>query len=326
MSFKAIRISHQGSAAQLVTLDDRDLDEGDVTVAVEYSAMNYKDGLALLNRAPIVRRFPLTPGIDLAGRVVSSESRGFAAGDRVAATGWGLGVTHDGGFAQISRVPAGWLVHLPDQINTLQAAAIGTAGFTAMLAVLALEHNNVLPSSGDVLVTGATGGVGSLAIALLSGLGYHVVASTGKQEQAEYLEALGASEVIGRNELSRPQKPLGPPRWAGAIDSVGGDTLASVLAHAQPGAAVASVGLAQGAELATTVYPFILRGVVLAGINSVDVAPELRFQAWSKLAEHLDLGKLEKIISVSHLASVSEVARRILAGGVRGRVVIDVNA
>lgn len=326
MPFKAIRILHKGGAAELVTLGDRDLDEGDVTIAVEYSAMNYKDGLALLNRAPIVRRFPLTPGIDLAGRVVSSQSSQFAAGDQVVATGWGLGVTHDGGFAQMARVPAEWLVRLPEGMSTRWAAAIGTAGFTAMLAVLAIEHNGILPGSGDVLVTGASGGVGSMAIVLLSALGYRVLASTGKHEQAGYLRALGAAEVIGREELSQAAKPMGAPRWSGAIDSVGGDTLANVLACARPLAAIASVGLAQGAELRTTVYPFILRGVILAGINSVDASRELRVRAWSRLAELLGAEELERIISVSGLASALEMGGKILAGGVLGRVVIDVNA
>lgn len=326
MTFQAIRVPGKGQEAQLVTLKDHDLDQGDTTVAVEYSAVNYKDGLALTDRAPILRRFPLIPGIDLAGRVISSGSGNFSAGDRVVGTGWDLGVAHDGGYAQKSRLPAAWLVRLPDRISTRQAAGIGTAGFTAMLAVLAIEHHGVTPGSGEILVTGASGGVGSLAIAILSGLGYHVVASTGKLEQSGYLKSLGAEKTIGREELSAPGKPLSAARWAGAIDSVGSHTLANVLVQARPGAAVTAVGLAQGPDLPTTVYPFILRGIVLAGINSVDTPTAARAEVWSRLARNLDLAKLETILSTVGLASVPEVAHKIVNGSIRGRVVVDVNS
>lgn len=331
MTFKAIRIAELKKPPEFVALEESDLAPGDVVVAVEYSAVNYKDGLALTHRAPILRRFPLIPGIDFAGTVISSASPDFASGDRVTGNGFGLGVSHDGGFSQRARVPAEWLVRLPQAISTRAAAGIGTAGITAMLAVLALEHNGVSPGGErEILVTGAGGGVGSLAVALLSRLGYRVAASTGRAQLAGYLKELGAAEIIGRKELSEPpQKPLARARWAGAIDSVGNHTLENVLAQAQPEAAIASVGLAQGADLTTTVYPFILRGVVLAGINSVDVPRSRRVQVWSRLAKDLDPRKLEKIApaeSMVGLASVPTAGVKIIRGETRGRVVVDVNA
>lgn len=329
MTFKAVlvRKTDAGQTTELVNLTEADLSEGDVTVAIDYSTVNYKDGMAISGRADIIQQFPLVPGIDLAGTVETSSDPAFQVGDRVVVHGWGLGVTHNGGFAQKARVPAAWLTKLPNTISTWQAAAIGTAGFTAMLSVLALEHNGVMPDSGDVLVTGANGGVGSVAIALLSKLGYRVIASTGRQEESKYLKALGAAEIIDRNTLSKPaHSPILPPRWAGAIDSVGSHTLANVLAQTKYGGTVASFGLAQGIDLPGTVLPFIIRSVTLAGVDSVNAPAAKRIEAYKRLATDLDVAKLDSMVTIVGLAEAADVARSIFGGTIRGRVVVDVNA
>jgi acrylyl-CoA reductase (NADPH) len=329
MTFKAVlvRKTNAGQTTELVNLTNADLSEGDVTIAIDYSTVNYKDGMAISGRADIIRQFPLVPGIDLAGTVETSSDPAVVTGDKVVVHGWELGVTHNGGFAQRARVPGKWLTKLPSTISTWQAAAIGTAGFTAMLSVLALEHNGVTPDSGNVLVTGASGGVGSVAIALLSKLGYRVIASTGRQNESEYLRALGAAEIIDRNTLSEPaQSPILPPRWAGAIDSVGSRTLVNVLAQTQYGGTVASFGLAQGIDLPGTVLPFIGRSVTLAGVDSVNAPATKRIESYQRLATDLDVTKLESMVSVVGLAEAADVARSIFGGSIRGRVVVDVNA
>ncbi|MFU0506940.1 acrylyl-CoA reductase (NADPH) [Pseudaminobacter sp. NGMCC 1.201702] len=327
MSFRAIRASQTdaGVTTELVILDDSDLDVGDVTVRVDYSTINYKDGLAITNAAPVIQRFPLIPGIDLAGTVEASDSAELVAGDKVVLNGWGLSQTHDGGFSQKARVPADWLIKLPAGIDTRHAAAIGTAGYTAMLSVLALEHGGMTPDKGDVLVTGANGGVGSVAIALLAKLGYRVIASTGRQEEAEYLTALGATEIIDRATLSEKGAPIAKERWAGAIDSVGSHTLANVLAQIRYGGLVSSCGLAQGVDLPGSVLPFILRGVTLAGIDSVNAPKAKRIEAWARLARDLDLGKLDAMVTTVGLEEAPDVARGIFSGKIRGRTVVDVN-
>lgn len=327
MSFRAIRASKTdaGVVTELVTLEDSDLDVGDVTVKVDYSTINYKDGLAITNASPIIRNFPMIPGIDLAGTVETSQNAEFAVGDKVVLNGWGLSQTHDGGFAQKARVPADWLIKLPAGIDTRHAAAIGTAGYTAMLSVLALEHGGMTPDSGDVLVTGANGGVGSVAIALLAKLGYRVIASTGRMQEADYLTALGAAEIIDRATLSEKGAPIARERWAGAIDSVGSHTLANVLAQIRYGGVVANCGLAQGVDLPGSVLPFILRGVTLAGIDSVNAPKAKRVEAWSRLARDLDLGKLDAMVTTVGLEEAPDVARSIFSGQIRGRTVVDVN-
>ncbi|WP_329126157.1 acrylyl-CoA reductase (NADPH) [Streptomyces sp. NBC_01465] len=328
MSFRAIRIvsDEAGRRAGTVTLDENDLHEGDVTVAVDYSTVNYKDGLALADKG-IVRSYPLVPGIDFAGTVESSTHARFAPGDKVVLNGYGVGESHDGGLAQKARVSGDWLVPLPAGLTTRQAAAIGTAGYTAMLSVLALEDAGVTPESGGILVTGAAGGVGSVAVALLAQLGHRVLASTGRPETADYLRALGAAEIIDRTTLSEPsRRPLASERWAGAVDTVGSHTLVNALAATRYGGTVTTCGLAQGVELPGTVLPFILRGVTLAGIDSVHAPMERRIRAYDRLARDLDLEKLESMTTVVGLDEVPAVADRILAGQVRGRTVVDVNA
>jgi acrylyl-CoA reductase (NADPH) len=297
-----------------------------VTVAVEYSTVNYKDALALSGRSPVIRTFPLIPGIDLAGVVETSSHPGYAAGDRVLVNGWGLSQTHHGGYAQKARVPGEWLVKIPEAFSSRDAMAIGTAGYTAMLSVLALEHGGVSPDQGDILVTGANGGAGSIAIALLSALGYRVVASTGRREESDYLKALGAAEIIDRATLSEPGAPIAKERWAGAIDAVGSHTLANVLAQTRYRGVVAAFGLAQGADLPGSVLPFILRNVTLAGIDSVNAPYAAREQAWTRLASDLDLGKLARTTQVIGLAEVPALAGQVLQGRVQGRTVVDVNA
>ncbi|KLT72786.1 hypothetical protein PL75_06840 [Neisseria arctica] len=329
MPFKAIYLSQTeaGRQTEIVTLEPHDLDEGEVTVAVEYSTINYKDGLALTHKSPVVRRFPLIAGIDFAGTVTESSHPDFKAGDRVTANGWDLGFTHHGGLSQLARVPAKWLIKLPDSITTREAAAIGTAGYTAMLGVLALQQHGTTPDKGEVLVTGAGGGVGSVAVALLAELGYRVTASTGRMHEADYLHKLGANEIIDRSELDAPSsKPLLRERWVAAIDSAGSHTLANILAQTRYGGIVACNGLAQGADLVTTVMPFILRGVTLAGIDSVYAPVEKRRLAWEGLARYLDRNKLAEMINEYPLGKAVEVAQRILKGEIRGRTVINVNA
>lgn len=330
MTFNALMSRKSGDAitTSLVDVDDADLMPGDVTVAIDFSTFNYKDALALSGRSPVIRQFPLIPGIDFSGTVVASSHPDFAVGDRVVANGWGLSQTHHGGFAQRARVPGDWLVKLPGVFTTRDAMAIGTAGYTAMLSVLALalEHAGVTPDKGDVLVTGAGGGAGSIAIALLSQLGYRVVASTGRLEETAYLQELGAAEVIDRRTLSEAGPPIGKERWAGAIDSVGSHTLANVLAQIRYRGAVAAFGLAQGADLPSSVLPFILRSVTLAGIDSVNAPREVREDAWARLASDLDLGKLARATQVVGLADVPALTAPVLQGQVRGRTVVDVNA
>lgn len=326
-TFRAIRVSKGEKAPQVefVNLTEADLMEGDVTVAVDYSTVNYKDGLALTGAAPIIRHWPLIPGIDFSGKVDASSHPDFKVGDRVVLNGWGVGEGHNGGYAQKARVKGDWLVKLPDAISNERAMAIGTAGYTSMLSVLALEKNGVKPGS-DVLVTGAAGGVGSVAIVLLAKLGYRVIASTGRLSEADYLKGLGADEVIDRNELSSPAKPLGKERWAGAVDAVGSHTLANVLSMTKYGGAVAACGLAQGLDLPASVAPFILRGITLAGIDSVMAPKEKREEAWKRLATDLDMKKLEALSFRAKLDDVPKLATEILAGNVRGRAIVDVNA
>jgi acrylyl-CoA reductase (NADPH) len=295
-------------------------------VRVEYSTVNFKDGLALTGRSPIVRVWPLTPGIDFAGVVERSSNGGFKSGDRVVLNGWGVGESHHGGYAQRARVKGDWLVKLPEAISTAHAMAIGTAGYTAMLCVMALEREGVTPEKGDVVVTGAAGGVGSVAVALLSGLGYRVVASTGrKASESEYLTRLGAAEIIDRAELSQPGRPIARERWAGGVDSVGSHTLVNVLAQIRYDGAVAACGLAQGLDLPGSVAPFILRAVTLAGVDSVMCPTPRRTEAWRRLASDLDLGLLDAMTAPATLADVPALGAAILEGRVRGRALVDVN-
>lgn len=325
--FKAILLSkgETGTDAQVTEIDDARLPEGDVTVRIEYSTVNFKDGLAITGKGPIVRAWPMVPGIDFAGTVESSAHADWKAGDKIVLNGWGLGETHWGGLAQRARLKGDWLVALPAAFTTRQAAAIGTAGYTAMLCVLALERHGLKPSDGEVLVTGAAGGVGSVAIAVLAKLGYTVVASTGRLAEADYLKALGAASVIDRAELSAPGKPLGKERWAGVVDSVGSHTLANACATTRMEGAVAVCGLAQGMDFPATVAPFILRAVCLYGVNSVTVPRPRREIAWRRLASDLDAGKLEAMTREITLAEVIPAAQEIVTGHIRGRLVVDVN-
>lgn len=325
-TFKAIRIdkADKGTTAQLTQFDEAELMDGDVTVRVEWSTLNYKDGLALTGKAPVVRRFPMIAGIDFAGTVEASSHPQWKAGDKVVCTGWGMGETHLGAYAEKARVKGDWLVALPQGLSARDAMAIGTAGFTAMLAVLALEKHGLSPKSGPVVVTGAAGGVGSVAIAVLSKLGYHVIASTGRASEADYLKHLGAAEVIDRNELSAPAKPLAKERWAGGVDSVGSTTLANLLSMTKYGGAIAACGLAAGMDLPSSVAPFILRGVCLLGIDSVMCPIEPRKAAWQRLASDLDREKLSEITKEISLDEVSEWGAKILAGQVRGRIVVRI--
>jgi len=328
-TFQAIRLfkTETGQEARFVDLTDDDLMAGDVTVRVDYSTVNYKDGLALTGSAPIVRVWPLTPGIDFSGVVESSAHAGFAAGDRVVLNGWGVGETHHGGYAQRARVKGDWLVKLPEAISNARAMAIGTAGYTAMLSVIALERQGLTPAAGDVLVTGAAGGVGGVAIALLAKLGYRVVASSGRKDtEGDYLTDLGAADIVDRAEFSAPGRPLGRERWAGAVDAVGSHTLAGVLSQTRYGGAVAACGLAQGMDLPGSVAPFILRGITLCGIDSVMAPKPKREQAWQRLAADLDLKKLAAMRVDAKLADAPALGADIVEGKIRGRVVIDVNA
>ena len=327
MTYRALQIDKDdaGYRCSLQTLDDSALPEGDVTVAVAYSTINYKDGLAITGKSPVVRKFPLTPGIDLAGTVTESRHPLFKAGDTVVLNGWGVGESHSGGLAQQARLKGDWLIALPAAFTPRQAMAIGTAGYTAMLCVMALEKHGVTPEQGEVLVTGAGGGVGSVAIALLAKLGYRVVASTGRLQEAGYLRHLGAADVIDRAELSAPGKPLAKERWAGVVDTVGSHTLANACASTKYGGTVAACGLAQGMDLPATVAPFILRGVTLAGIDSVMAPRALREAAWARLARDLDVAKLDAMTQEVALADAIGLGAQILAGQVRGRVVVDVN-
>ena len=303
------------------------LPAGDVLVSVAYSSLNYKDALAVTNRGKIVRSFPMVPGIDLSGVVAESTSGSFKTGDPVVLTGWGVGEEHWGGFGQLARVKSGWLLPLPQGLTLKQAMQIGTAGLTAMFCVMALEEHGVRPDKGEIVVTGATGGVGCIAVMLLGKLGYKVVASTGKADAHEFLKSLGAHEVVDRNTLAaRSDKSLERGRWAGAVDSVGGETLAALLRQMEREGCVTSVGLAGGAELRTTVYPFILRAVSLIGISSVYMATERRRAAWTRLADELPMETLDRLTQITRLADVPALAEQMIDGKIRGRVVIDVNA
>jgi len=325
-TFKAIRIdkADKGTTAALTEFDEADLMDGDVTVRVEWSTLNYKDGLAVTGKAPVVRRFPMIAGIDFAGTVEQSSHPDWKAGDKVICTGWGMGETHLGAYAEKARVKGDWLVPLPDGLSAREAMAIGTAGFTAMLAVMALEKQGLSPDSGPVVVTGAAGGVGSVATAVLSKLGYHVIASTGRMSEAAYLKSLGAAEVIDRNELSGPAKALAKERWAGGVDSVGSTTLANLLSMTKYGGAIAACGLAAGMDLPSSVAPFILRGVCLLGIDSVMCPTMARKAAWDRLSRDLDRAKLAEITHEIGLDQVIDIAAQILAGQVRGRVVVKI--
>jgi acrylyl-CoA reductase (NADPH) len=325
-TFKAIIIdkTDAGQSVRLGDFDDKDLMDGDVTVAVDYSTVNYKDGLAITGKAPVVRRFPMIAGVDFAGTVTASSHRRWSAGDKVILNGWGLGETHLGAYAETARVKGDWLVPLPKSFSPRDAMAIGTAGYTAMLSVLGLERAGIVPERGPVIVTGAAGGVGSVAVALLSKLGYSVIASTGRPAEADYLHALGAAEVIERKELTGPVRPLGKERWAAGIDSVGSTTLANVLSMTRYGGAIAACGLAGGMDLPTSVAPFILRGVSLIGIDSVMCPLPLRELAWRRLENDLDRTKIAAMAVEIPLADVIDAGPRIVAGEVRGRLVVRI--
>ena len=325
-SFRAILVSRdeeKKQSVEAVELTENDLMEGDVTVAVEATTVNYKDGLAITGKSPVVRHWPMVPGIDLAGTVTQSSNARFKEGDAVLLNGFGVGETHWGGYAQIARLNADWLIHLPEGLTPQQAMGVGTAGYTAMLSVMALERHGITPDKGPVIVTGANGGVGTVAIAVLSKLGYHVIASTGRTSETAFLEELGASEIIDRAELSEPGRPLGKERWAAGIDAVGSHTLANVLAQTNYGGAVAACGLAQGFDLPTTVMPFILRGVSLLGIDSVMASLQLREEAWSRIVADLDLGKLSSLTSTIGFDEIIDTAAAIVDGKVRGRVIVN---
>jgi acrylyl-CoA reductase (NADPH) len=325
-TFKAILIekADSGQKVGLVDFDESNLMDGDVTVRVEWSTINYKDGLAITGQAPVVRRFPMIPGVDLAGTIESSSHPEWKSGDRVLLNGWGLGETHLGAYAQKARIKGDWLVPLPAGMQLRDAMAIGTAGYTAMLAVMALERHGLTPERGAIVVTGAAGGVGSVAVAILAKLGYRVIASTGRPEQADYLKSLGAAEIIPRQELATTARPLAKERWVGGIDAVGSVTLANVLSMTSYGGAVAACGLAGGMDLPTSVAPFILRAVALLGIDSVMCPRPLRLEAWKRLTTDLDPDKLAGMTSEIALADVTEKAPLILKGQVRGRIVVKI--
>ena len=320
-----IEKDEQNYQTSIKSIDEATLPEGDVTINVSHSTINYKDALAITGKAPVVRKFPMIPGIDLVGTIEHSESDKFNVGDAVILNGFGVGETHCGGLAQKARLKSEWLIPLPKTFTPRQAMAIGTAGYTAMLCVIALEKNGITPNKGEILVTGANGGVGSFSIAILAKLGYKVVASTGRVEQTEYLTKLGAAEIIDRKTLSEPGRPLAKERWAGAIDSAGSHTLANVCASMQYGGVVAACGLAQGMDLPASVAPFILRGVTLAGIDSVMRPIEDRIEAWQRLAEILDPETLDDISTDINLSQALQVAEDLISGKVRGRVVVDIN-
>ena len=325
-TFKALVAtkSETGTNIAFTEFAEADLMEGDVTVRVTHSTVNYKDGLALTGKAPVVRRWPMIPGIDFSGRVETSEHPDFKPGDLVILNGWGTGETHLGAYAQKSRVKGDWLVPLPAGMKPDEAMAIGTAGYTAMLCVLALEKHGLKPSDGPVVVTGAAGGVGSVAIALLAKAGWHVIASTGRAEEADYLKGLGAAEIVDRNELAAAGRPLGKERWIAGVDAVGSHTLANVLSMTRYGGAVAACGLAQGMDLPSSVAPFILRGVALLGVDSVMCPKPRRLEAWARLASDLDRDKLATMTTTIPLESAIETGKAIVEGKVRGRVVVEV--
>ena len=326
--FKAIQLSQgddKKTIARIENLDETALPPGDVTVRVEYSSLNFKDALAITGRGAIVKSWPLVPGIDLAGVVEESASAEWRPGDRVVVNGWGMGESHGGGLAQKARLPAAWLLRLPASLSARQAMAVGTAGYTAALCTMALQRHGIAADAGPILVTGASGGVGSVATALLAGLGYAVTASTGRPQEKSYLEALGAVEVIDRAELAAPGKPLQRERWAGAVDSVGSQTLANICAATRSNGAVAACGLAQGADFPATVLPFILRGVTLYGINCVDVDNATRARAWELIAGHVVGPRLDQMTSEIGLTQAIDAASALLDGKSKGRIVVDVN-
>ena len=324
--FRGLLIEKDGDnySATLQDLKDAQLPEGDVTVKVDYSTLNYKDALAITGKSPVVRQFPMIPGVDLAGTVEASSDSSYQVGTAVLVNGWGMGEIHWGGLAQKARLPGGWLVPLPAAFSPRQAMAIGTAGYTAMLCVLALERHGITPEKGDVLVTGAAGGVGSVAVAVLSKLGYRVVAVSGRMQEADYLRELGAAEVIDRAEFTQPGRPLAKQRWAAAVDVVGSHVLANVCASTRYGGVVTACGLAGGMDFPATVAPFILRGVTLVGIDSVMCPKPLRLEAWERLARDLDVSKLDAISHVIGLSEANTWAQSLMDGQVRGRVVVDV--
>ena len=325
-SFRAILVDRdedKKQSARVATMTEADLMDGDVTVAVEATTVNYKDGLAITGRAPVIRRFPLVPGIDLAGTVTASSHADWKPGDRVVLNGWGVGETHHGAYAERAKVNGDWLVPLPEGMTPRDAMAVGTAGYTAMLCVMALERHGIDADRGPVVVTGAAGGVGSVAVALLSKLGYEVVASTGRTDEAGYLKELGAAEIIDRAELSGPAKPLSRERWAGGVDAVGSHTLANVLSMTSYGGAVAACGLAQGMDLPGSVAPFILRGVSLLGIDSVMAPKSIRLEAWRRLGIDLNLDKLGALSRTIGFEDIIPAARDIVEGKIRGRVVVE---
>ncbi len=327
--FKAIYLTKENGqfSAELKSLDEAQLSEGDVLVRIEYSSINYKDGLAITNKSPVVRKWPMVPGLDCSGVIESSGNPEFKPGERFAVTGYGLGELHWGGLAQKARLNSEWLVRLPAGVDSKHAMGIGTAGYTAMLCVMALEKHGLKPGSGDILVTGATGGVGSVAVALLRKLGYRVIASTGKLAESDYLKSLGAAEVIDRAIFSAPGgRPLQKERFAGVVDSVGSHTLANACAQTKFDGAVAACGLAQGMDFPVTVAPFILRGVTLYGINSGFSSKPLREEAWRRLACDLDMAKLDAMMQEISLPQALAAAEEIVAGRVRGRLVVNVNA
>lgn len=325
-TFKAILVSRDAEKNQSVAvteLTEADLMEGDVTVAVEATTVNYKDGLAITGKAPVIRRWPLVPGIDFAGTVISSSNSGWRKGDKVILNGWGVGETHFGAYAGRARVKGDWLVPLPDGMSPHDAMAVGTAGYTAMLCVIALERHGIVPDRGPVVVTGAAGGVGSVAVSILSSLGYHVIASTGRAAESPYLIDLGAAEVISRDELTQPAKPLAKERWAGGVDAVGSHTLANVLSMTSYGGAVAACGLAGGMDLPASVAPFILRGVSLLGIDSVMAPKAVRLEAWRRIGADLDHAKLASLSTSIGFDGIIGAAHDIVEGKIRGRVVVD---
>ncbi|MBD2747215.1 oxidoreductase [Microvirga sp. BT688] len=326
-AFKAMVIdkTDAGQNVGIRAFDEADLMDGDVTVRVSHSTLNYKDGLALTGKAPVVRRFPMIPGVDLAGIVEASSNPEFRPGDTVVLNGWGLGETHLGAYAEKVRVKGDWLILLPEGLTPQQAMAVGTAGYTAMLCLMALERHGLRPERGPAIVTGAVGGVGSVAVALLARAGWHVIASTGRPEEADYLKGLGAAEILDRSELAGPGKPLAKERWAAGVDTVGSTTLANALSMTKYGGAVAACGLAGGMDLPSTVAPFILRNVSLLGVDSVMAPKALRLEAWNRIARELDHDKLAAMTSTIPLDGVMEAGRQIVEGKIKGRVVVEIN-
>ena len=328
-NFKAILVSRDEDKKQSVEVTDLTEDQlmdGDVTVAVEATTVNYKDGLAITGKSPVVRHWPMVPGIDLAGTVTNSLSPEFKPGDKVLLNGFGVGEVHWGGYAKRARLSSDWLIPLPSGLSAKQAMGVGTAGYTAMLCVMALENHGITPADGPVIVTGANGGVGTVAIAILSKLGFEVVASTGRPDESDFLKELGATEIIDRAELSEQGRPLGKERWAGGVDAVGSHTLANVLAQTKYGGAVAACGLAQGFDLPVTVMPFILRGVALLGVDSVMASKEKRTVAWNRIVDDLDLSKLEALTTEIGFDDIIGTASDIVEGKIRGRVIVDMIA